>query len=56
MQHSHIRTYDKPARATTAVWSDASAGPSQHFAEVVMALIPASLILAAATALLVALI
>jgi hypothetical protein len=56
MQHSQIRTYDKPARATTAVWGQTDTGTSQRVADVVMALVPASLILAAATALLVALI
>ena len=56
MHHSHLRTYVKPARATTAMWGETDAGASQRFADVVMALVPASLILATATALLVVLI
>ena len=56
MHHSHLRTYVKPARATTAMWGEADAGAPQRFADVVMALVPASLILATATALLVVLI
>ena len=53
MNYTQLRTFEKPARATT--WSD-ELNQHPHFAEVVMALIPASLILATATALLVVLI
>lgn len=56
MNHSQSRTYDRSARATTAVWSDDMLNHQPHFAEVAMALLPASLILAAATALLVVLV
>ena len=56
MRHSQLRTYAKPAQATTIRWGDESLDNPPHFAEVAMALLPASLILAAATALLVALI
>ena len=56
MRHSQLRTYVKPAQATTIRWGEERLDNPPHFAEVAMALLPASLILAAATALLVALI
>ena len=55
MNHSQTRTYDKPARATTAVWGQDVLGYQPRFADVAVALLPASLILATATALLVVL-
>lgn len=56
MQHAEHRTYVKPAQATTIRWGEEGLDNPPHFAEVAMALLPASLILATATALLVALI
>ncbi|WP_297111422.1 hypothetical protein [uncultured Devosia sp.] len=54
MSQSHYSTHGNSRRARAAVWSDEYHHP-QRFAEVAMALLPASLILATATALLVAL-
>lgn len=56
MSHSQFRTYEKSSRATTAMWSDDLLDQQPRFADVAMALLPASLILATATALLVALV
>ena len=56
MRHSQLRTHAKQAQVTTARWGDEGLDNPPHFAEVAMALLPASLILATATALLVALI
>lgn len=55
MNNAPFRTYDKSARATTAYWGDDTLNHQPRFAEVAMALLPASLILATAAALLVAL-
>ena len=54
MSQSSFRTYDHTSRATVA-WSDDVLNHQPRFAELAMALLPASLILATATALLVAL-
>jgi hypothetical protein len=56
MHNSQQRTIVKPAQATTIRWGEEGLDHPPHFAEVAMALLPASLILATATALLVALI
>jgi hypothetical protein len=56
MSHPQFRTNVKPATTTTARWGDQVLDHHPHFAEVALALLPASLILATATALLVALI
>ena len=56
MNYSQLKSYEKSARATTAVWGDDVLNHQPRFAEVAVALLPASLILATATALLVALI
>ncbi|MBJ3783267.1 hypothetical protein [Devosia sediminis] len=55
MNYAQARTYEKRARATTATW-DGEYGHQPRFAELAVAMLPASLILAAATALLVVLI
>lgn len=54
MSHHQISTLEDAGR-TTAVWSSDVFDTRPRMAEVAMALVPASLILAAATALLVAL-
>jgi hypothetical protein len=54
MSHAEIRSLEDAGRAT-AVWSSDTFDTRPRVAEVAMALLPASLILAAATALLVAL-
>lgn len=56
MHQTQLRTYVKPAQAVTARWGDDVVNDQPHFAEVAMALLPATLILATATALLVVLI
>lgn len=56
MYTSQIRPHDRHSRATAAVWTDHAFDHHPRFAEVAMALLPASLILATATALLVALV
>jgi hypothetical protein len=56
MSHSQFRTIDRSARATTAYWGDDVMNHQPRFTEVAMALLPASLILATATALLVAIV
>jgi hypothetical protein len=53
MSHLNIHTLEDAARATS-VWSDTYEAPAR-FGDIAMALLPASLILATATALLVAL-
>ena len=55
MSQSRYRTNDRPYRATAVVWTDDALHHQPNFGEVAMALLPASLILATATALLVAL-
>lgn len=55
MNHSQIRTLEDAGRAT-AVWGEDVLNHQPRFGDVAMALLPASLILAAATALLVALV
>ena len=55
MSQSSFRTYDHTSRATAVAWSDDVLNHQPRFAELAMALLPASLILATATALLVAL-
>lgn len=55
MNNAQLRTFDNRARATTATWSR-EYDHQPRFAELAVALLPASLILATATALLVALI
>lgn len=55
MNQAQLRTYEKRARVTTATW-DQQFDQQSRFADIAMALLPASLILATATALLVALI
>jgi hypothetical protein len=54
MSHVQIRTLEDAGR-TTAVWSSDTFEARPRFAEVTMALVPATLILATAAALLVAL-
>lgn len=54
MNHLNIRTFEDAARATS-VWDGASYESPSRFGDIAMALLPATLILAAATALLVAL-
>jgi len=54
MQHLEVRTLEDAGRAS-AVWSGEHIEHQPRFAEVAVALLPASLILATATALLVAL-
>lgn len=54
MSHAQIRSLEDAGRAT-GVWSSDVYDTRPRFAEVAMALLPASLILAAAAALLVAL-
>lgn len=54
MDHQHIKTMEDAGRAT-AVWGDDVFQHQPKFGELAMALLPASLILATATALLVAL-
>jgi hypothetical protein len=56
MHHAQVRTYAKPGRATSAVWGEHTFDQAPRFVEVLVALVPASLILATATALLVVLI
>lgn len=56
MQHSQHTASAKRATATTLRWGDQSMDHTPHFGEVAMALLPASLILATAAALLVVLI
>ena len=41
MHHSQLRTYVKPAQATTVRWGEQSLDNPPHFAEVAMALLPA---------------
>lgn len=54
MNHLDIRTLEDAARAT-AVWNGDGYESTSRFGEIAMALLPASLILATATALLLAL-
>ena len=56
MHQSQLRTHAKPATVTTARWGDQGLEHHPHFGEVAMALVPASLILATAAALLVVLV
>lgn len=56
MNHTQLRSSVKSAHTTTARWGDSALDHTPHFAEVAFALLPASLILATATALLVVLI
>jgi len=56
MHQARITTHDQSARVTSVYWDDAMLDRQPRFAEVAMALLPASLILATATALLVAII
>jgi len=55
MNQSQFRTHDGNSRVTAATWSDDLYDHQSRYAEVALALLPASLILATATALLVAL-
>lgn len=55
MNQSQFRTHDGNSRVTAATWSDDLYDYQSRYAEVALALLPASLILATATALLVAL-
>ena len=55
MNYAQSRSYQKRARATAVTWNQDLEHQSR-FADIAMALLPASLILATATALLVALI
>jgi len=55
MNQSQFRTHAGKSRVTAATWSDDLYDHPSRFGEVAMALLPASLILATATALLVAL-
>lgn len=55
MNQSPFTSHAGTSRVTAATWSDDLLNPRPRFAEVAMALLPASLILATATALLVAL-
>jgi hypothetical protein len=55
MSHAKFGTFETAHRSSAAVWHDDALNHQPHFGEVAMALLPASLILAAATALLVAL-
>lgn len=55
MSQAKFRTFETIRRPTAAVWSDDALSHHPHFGEIAMALLPASLILATATALLVAL-
>lgn len=54
MNQFQIRTLEDAGRSTT-VWASDSFDQQPHFADIAMALLPATLILVAATALLVAL-
>jgi hypothetical protein len=54
MTQAEIRAFENAGR-TTAVWSSESFDGTTHYGDVIRALIPASLILAIATGLLVAL-
>lgn len=56
MSHSPSKMFAKSARVNTATWNDPFVDDQPHFGEVAMALLPASLILATAAALLVVLI
>ncbi len=53
MNHAHNRSFEKPVRA--AMWGEDMLDHQPKFAEVAVALVPASLILATAAALLVVL-
>jgi len=55
MNQSPLRTHAGTSRVTAATWNDDLLDHQPRFAEVAMALLPATLILATATALLVAL-
>lgn len=56
MNYAQARTYEKRAHATTTTWEQQLDHQQPRLAELAMAMLPASLILATATALLVALI
>ena len=56
MYTSQLSPRDRNSRATAAVWTDQAFDHHSRFADVAMALLPASLILATATALLVVLV
>ena len=55
MNQSQYRTHNGRSRVIAATWSDDLYDQQSHFTNVALALLPASLILATATALLVAL-